>query len=175
MRVGYFWERGGYGFGTLTQSAKVQIPRPYHPLRKSPQKSPGGLKWQVLQIKPESTGRGGSYLRGGPYFWERGGIVLGHRHKVQKCKFPGRTTPLENHPKTPWGLKWQVLQIKPESTAEGGYCFGTETQSAKVQIPMPYHPLRKSPQKYPGGAKMACLANKTTENPSITTQDVPRL
>jgi hypothetical protein len=27
--------RGGYGFGTLTQSAKVQIPRPYRPLRKS--------------------------------------------------------------------------------------------------------------------------------------------
>ena len=96
----------GYCFGTATQSAQVRIPRPYRPLRKSRQKSPGGLKWHVVQIKPESTGEGGDFFAGGGGIIGSGGCtVLGHRRKVQKCKFQARTTPLENHPKIPWGAK----------------------------------------------------------------------
>ena len=111
-------------------------------------------------------------------------MVAGHHICVRRSivgtgrDSPGRENPLG-------GLKWWVLHMKPESTGEGGvlfeggvllgaggYCFGTQTQSAKVQIPRPYRPLRKSPQKSPGGAKMAGLANKTREHPSIMTQDV---
>ena len=72
-------------------------------------------------MKPESTGEGGAFICGWGIIGIGGGTVLGHRRKVQKCEFPGRTAPLENHPKTPLGwLKWQVLHMKPESTGEGG-------------------------------------------------------
>ena len=54
---------------------------------KSSQKSPGWLKWQVLRMKPESTGEGGGFIcgwgiigSGGVLFWDTNA----------KCKSAGR-------------------------------------------------------------------------------------
>ena len=94
--------------------------------RKSPQKSPGAAgRWQVVQIKPESTGRGGSKLRGGPYFWERGGYCFGTATQSAQVRIPRPYRPLrKSRQKSPGGLKWQVLQKKPESTGRGSIYGG---------------------------------------------------
>ena len=77
--------------------------------------------------------------------------ILGHCRKVQRCKSQGCTAALKNHPKIPLGgLKWWVLQIKPESTPQ--------------LRPRSYRRVEKSPQKSPGGAKMVGLTNTTKQH-----------
>ena len=152
MRVGFLFAggvllgAGGYCFGTQTQSAKVQIPRPYRPLRKSPQKSPGGTKmaglanktrehpsimtqgrlknhpknplgWLKWQVLRMKPERVGLLFAGGVLL-ESGGVLFWATDA--KCKSANcQAAPLENHPKNPLGgLKWRVLQINPESTPQ---------------------------------------------------------